>query len=245
MIDTLDFDVGIGKAVKDTGGWIYFSNPKSKYYGKIMLDSSHKAPPDGKEFYKIGDGTGAETVPATALLQEPESPSIDARRYFSEGTPYSAKNKPAEALKAYENAIQADPSYAKAYVWKGLTHISLKQDKQGVRSIDKALELEPDYPFALMVRARLYVEQADPERALADLTRACGLTGKVSGAEAACRLATELRGQIAFISRARAYQEQGDIKRALAELDQACSLTGKTFGAQAACRLAAELRGQQ
>lgn len=53
-IDSADYDADLSKAVKDTGKWIYFSNKKSKYYGRVLVDCSHKNA-QGTEFYKIGE----------------------------------------------------------------------------------------------------------------------------------------------------------------------------------------------
>ncbi len=48
-----DFQADISSAVKDTGGWLYFSNPKSRYYCVVTPNCSHKDS-DGKAFYTIG-----------------------------------------------------------------------------------------------------------------------------------------------------------------------------------------------
>ncbi|MCX5784642.1 MAG: hypothetical protein NTX59_03040 [Elusimicrobia bacterium] len=48
-----DFKAEISSAVKDTGGWLYFSNPKSNHYCVITPDCSHKNS-EGKAFYTVG-----------------------------------------------------------------------------------------------------------------------------------------------------------------------------------------------
>lgn len=54
-IDSADHDADISKALKDTGAWLYFSNRKSKYYGRVFVDCTHRNA-QGVEFYRIGSG---------------------------------------------------------------------------------------------------------------------------------------------------------------------------------------------
>lgn len=50
IIDSKKYDKDASKAIKDTGGWLYFSDPGSVNYGLLMLDCSHEAPEGGKFF---------------------------------------------------------------------------------------------------------------------------------------------------------------------------------------------------
>lgn len=51
VIDTTEYDTELSSAIKDTGGWLYFSNPASGNWGMVIIDCSHK---DSKnvEWYK-------------------------------------------------------------------------------------------------------------------------------------------------------------------------------------------------
>ncbi len=44
VIDSKKYDKDPSKAVKDTGGWLYFSAPGSDHYGLLLLDCSHVSP---------------------------------------------------------------------------------------------------------------------------------------------------------------------------------------------------------
>lgn len=44
LVDTKKYDQDIPKAVGDSGGWLYFSNPDSANYGMLLLDCSHDGP---------------------------------------------------------------------------------------------------------------------------------------------------------------------------------------------------------
>jgi len=54
-IDSSDYDANLSKVMKDTGAWLYFSNKKSRYYGRVFVDCTHKNA-QGVEFYRIGEG---------------------------------------------------------------------------------------------------------------------------------------------------------------------------------------------
>lgn len=51
VIDSRKYDKDYPKAVTDSGGWLYFSDPKSKNYGLLLIDCSHSGP-DGLKFYE-------------------------------------------------------------------------------------------------------------------------------------------------------------------------------------------------
>lgn len=51
LIDSKKYENSFDKAVTDSGGWLYFSNPASVNYGLLLLDCSH-VDPVGMEFYK-------------------------------------------------------------------------------------------------------------------------------------------------------------------------------------------------
>jgi hypothetical protein len=53
-IDSRNYDADYTKAFNDTGKWLYFSNKKSKYYGRVFVDCTHKNA-QGVEFYRIGE----------------------------------------------------------------------------------------------------------------------------------------------------------------------------------------------
>lgn len=51
VIDSKKYDKDFSKAVTDSGGWLYFSNPESANYGLLAIDCSHQEP-GGTEFFK-------------------------------------------------------------------------------------------------------------------------------------------------------------------------------------------------
>ena len=53
-IDSRNYDADYSKAFNDTGKWLYFSNKKSRHYGRVFVDCAHKNA-QGVEFYRIGE----------------------------------------------------------------------------------------------------------------------------------------------------------------------------------------------
>ncbi|MDD5210405.1 MAG: hypothetical protein PHV36_13515 [Elusimicrobiales bacterium] len=51
VIDSKKYDKDLGRAVEDTGGWLYFSDPGSDNYGLLVLDCSHLET-GGSEFFR-------------------------------------------------------------------------------------------------------------------------------------------------------------------------------------------------
>ncbi len=63
-----------------------------------------------------------------------------------------------EAIHSYGAAIQARPSYAEALINRGYTHWALKRYDAGTADVERALGLEPDYPYGRgeVLHARMY-----------------------------------------------------------------------------------------
>ncbi len=51
VIDSKKYDKDLGRAVGDSGGWLYFSDPGSDNYGLLVLDCSHLET-GGSEFFR-------------------------------------------------------------------------------------------------------------------------------------------------------------------------------------------------
>ena len=55
-IASSDYDEALFQAIMDSGKWLYFTDKKSKYYGLVLLDCSHKNA-RGVEMYQAGEKT--------------------------------------------------------------------------------------------------------------------------------------------------------------------------------------------
>lgn len=65
--------------------------------------------------------------------------------WFGEAKVLESKGEDEEALKAYQNAIDIDPKFAKAWYYKAKLHHKLGQNKEAIECAKKALEIEPGW----------------------------------------------------------------------------------------------------
>jgi len=77
---------------------------------------------------------------------KPSSNSVDAIRFYSEGTDLFQQGKNLEALKDFQAATQADPNFALAYAKLGQTFANLGHDAEAEQASRKAVELSEHLP---------------------------------------------------------------------------------------------------
>jgi eukaryotic-like serine/threonine-protein kinase len=77
---------------------------------------------------------------------KPASTSLDALRFYSEGTALSRQGKNLEALKRFQAATQADPGFALAYARLGRTYANLGHDAEAEQASRKAVDLAENLP---------------------------------------------------------------------------------------------------
>lgn len=81
-----------------------------------------------------------------------------------------------DAAADVERAMGHFTADARLYCVRGMIHLAADDPAQAVICFDAALELDPDYPAALVNRAVALFELSDPGRSVADLTRALELS---------------------------------------------------------------------
>ncbi|MFW9817501.1 MAG: tetratricopeptide repeat protein [Candidatus Thorarchaeota archaeon] len=74
--------------------------------------------------------------------------------WFSIARIYEIRGQHEDALKAYEESVKLDPTYAKAWFYKAKLHYKLGQKKKAEDCVKQVLELEPDW--------KKYIEQYMP-----------------------------------------------------------------------------------
>ena len=65
--------------------------------------------------------------------------------WFSIARIYETRGQDEDAMKAYEESIKLDPTYAKAWFYKAKLHYKLGQKKKAKECVKQVLELEPDW----------------------------------------------------------------------------------------------------
>ena len=90
--------------------------------------------------------------------------------YFR-GLSYLAKGDDTRAFADMAKGIELDPKRAWFYYWRAQENAKRKNDEAALVDLDKSLELEAD-DDAYLLRAELYTQKNEVEKAIADLTRA-------------------------------------------------------------------------
>jgi len=169
------------------------------------------------------DYDAAETHLRTALKLDPQF--AEAWAWLAMGTiwefdvraPSPTPEACANARAAASRALELNPTLALTHRAKGIVIRSCDRDSSGAEAeFDRALELQPDDPLALMSQAWLAVDMNRPDRAIELASRAtamdplnpwtfsalCGVyldTGHPAEAEADCRRAIEIAPSAAAI----------------------------------------------
>lgn len=132
-----------------------------------------------------------------------------SRDYVSAGDAYQLKGQWAEAIGFYEQALERNPGYAKAYLGLGVTHTKMEKHDEARRYYEKVITLDPHNVQALnnlgmgydragdFAQARRYFEaayQANPRsaRTLNNLGMAYGKLGDYAAAEKYFRKSLEI-----------------------------------------------------
>ena len=77
---------------------------------------------------------------------KPSSKSLEAIRFYSEGTDLAGKGNNLEALKRFEAATKADPEFALAFAKLGQTYSNLGHDNEAEQFSGKAVDLSENLP---------------------------------------------------------------------------------------------------
>jgi len=79
-----------------------------------------------------------------AISQPPSVEEIDESRiHFNEGVKYGIDNDFENALESFQKAIDNNPLFAEAFLYKGLTEIELANHDQAVKDLTISIELDP------------------------------------------------------------------------------------------------------
>ena len=185
-------------------------------------------------------------IPISGIFAE------DAKTFYNQGDALQKDSKFAEAVKAYDKAIELDQKYADAYVKRGQCKRSLNPPdyKGSIADFNKAIELDPKSYTAYNSRGITYKDMKDYDRAQADYGKAIQIDPKnykafynrgflnliqkdYKGAEAdySKAIGCDPSYTLNYSHRARARQALGDKKGALADYDKAIELSANNADA--------------
>src|SRR6185369_2603828 len=139
-------------------------------------------------------------------------PKVQAQRYVENGNKFFEKDKFKEASIMYRRALQKDLRFGEAYYRLALTEINLTAYGDAVRSLRRAVELQPDNADAAVKLADIYMVAAAPDKTNSQtlLKDAKELAEKLLQKDAKSYDGHRIAGQIALL--------ENDAPRAVAQL---------------------------
>jgi len=89
-----------------------------------------------------------------------ESNGSSAKQHVDRGMDYLREKQYNLALQEFNNAIQLDPTHARAYYCRGLAHLEMRSYSQAENDFNVASRLEPRYAAPLAALAELHLRKA-------------------------------------------------------------------------------------
>jgi tetratricopeptide (TPR) repeat protein len=135
--------------------------------GKLFLD----VPEEGETLeLSRADGQSKATVKA-----KDSQPELD---YTKRGTMYSKEGNYQEAIKAYDKAIEVNPSYAIAYYNRSVAYTKTGQYERAINDCNKVLQLDPQHANSFYTRGVSYWHLGSKNQAIKDMQEAAKLKHK-------------------------------------------------------------------
>ena len=86
------------------------------------------------------------------------------------------------AKNLFDEAVQLNPDNTQAYLGRGTSYASLKQNERAIQEFDKAIQLNPNYAMAYNNRGSAYIDLKQYDKAIQDLNNAIQINPKFTEA---------------------------------------------------------------
>jgi tetratricopeptide (TPR) repeat protein len=103
---------------------------------------------------RLGDRTNA-----TRILEEYEKANLSADDLLLVGQLWTGMEDYSRAVKAFDRALELDPSLARAHYFSGLAQLHWEHDAEALAEFNAALKLTPDDPDPKIGIGYLYIQQ--------------------------------------------------------------------------------------
>jgi tetratricopeptide (TPR) repeat protein len=182
----------------------------------------------------------------TALLNSVDNQKILAIVYNNRGNAYTSAGQYDLAVKDYDEATKADPTYPKPFNNRGVAYQKKGDYDHAMQDFTAAISIDPDYANAFANRAETYQKKGDYANALRDFDTAIHLQptlsvlwnercwthtmlGELSTALADCNQAIKIEqnDSAAFDSRGFTYLKSGSWDLAIADYNSALRIEPK------------------
>ena len=124
-----------------------------------------------KQAYENGDWEAFIANMELIIPYEPESADI----YYLIGEAYRFQGQSANALKAYNDALNINPDFGPPYLGLARARLLAEPGFNAEFLFDEAIQRDPNFGEAYLERARFFISRNNPEAALVDLNRAAEL----------------------------------------------------------------------
>ena len=95
--------------------------------------------------------------------------------HYNRALDYEAAGEYRLAIQEYDRAIELDPNYVDAYVFRGYSYERLGFELRAIEDFDKAIELDSNHAVAFNNRGHAYYLLDEFSRAIEDYNRATSL----------------------------------------------------------------------
>lgn len=112
-----------------------------------------------------------------------------------------------QAMHHFDRAIQIWPTYADAYLNRGLAEHGARHQAEALADFDKALNLDPSLTGAYNARGQIYLENGDVQATIRDCSQSIRVSPTLD----------------AYYQRGEAYERLGEHLKAIADFDAAIS----------------------
>lgn len=82
----------------------------------------------------------------------PAASALDSNRWYVEGELLADKGCYSEALHCFNQAVELQPDYCAAWIFRGVMALHLEQYSEALHSCDRALQIQPNNSEAWMFR---------------------------------------------------------------------------------------------
>lgn len=127
------------------------------------------------EAYRIGINAYQRNQIDTMLIYlrqaadlSPDSPDL----IYYIGEAHRLRGEFEEALRAYQEAISINPTFAPPYLGRAILRLDLNPNAGVIEDLNQAIELDPNYADAFLTRAAFWLQHEQPALALDDLGHA-------------------------------------------------------------------------
>ncbi len=155
-------------------------------------------------YYKAITITAFVIFVFNCLAQPTKEDITRSRDFFNEGVKYGIDEKYNKSLESFNKALEINPIYAKAFLYRGLTKTELSDYKGAIRDYTITIELDPGYS-----------DQAHYFRGVAKY-KSGDYDGSIRDFSIAIRLSPDF---ISFFQRGKAYLKISEYGRALQDFD--------------------------